>query len=109
MRLTGFLRWWIGHGFRALNVLYAAPAVRPGYPPVVLFRCLLLQQWYGLSDMALEAQLGCDLVFHRFSGLSLEDAVPDHSTLLRFRTALMNRKLAEKLFTEETDSRKLPS
>jgi transposase, IS5 family len=35
---------------RLLGAVYAAPVGRPSYGPLVLLRCLLLQQWYRLSD-----------------------------------------------------------
>ena len=60
----------------------------PGYPALVMFKALLLQQWYGLSDPGLEEALAGRLPFHRFVGLSLTEATPDHSTISRFRTAL---------------------
>jgi IS5 family transposase len=56
---------------------------RPGYRPLLLFKALLLQAWYGLSDAELEFRLGDSLAFGRFVGLSLEDEVPDHTTLCR--------------------------
>jgi transposase, IS5 family len=31
-----------------------APTGRPGYPPLALFRALLLAQWYQLSDPGLK-------------------------------------------------------
>lgn len=73
---------------------------RPGYRPLVLFKALLLQAWYGLSDADLEYRLGDSLAFGRFVGLSLEDAVPDHTTLCRFRNALIAQRLLERLFGE---------
>jgi IS5 family transposase len=54
---------------------------RPGYPVLVLFRALLLQSLYGLSERELEEALGDRLSFKRFVGLSLEDATPDHTVL----------------------------
>ena len=42
---------------RLLCEVYAAPVGRPSYGPVVLMRCLLLQQWYRLSDPGLEEAL----------------------------------------------------
>jgi IS5 family transposase len=36
---------------RQLGAIYAAPFGRPSYGPLVLLRCLLLQQWYRLSDL----------------------------------------------------------
>ena len=75
----------------------------PGYPPVVVLRCLLLGLWHGgLSDPALEAALADRLSFRRFAGLSLSDPVPDHSTLWRFRAALEASGLAEAVFAEIT-------
>jgi IS5 family transposase len=73
---------------------------RPGYPTLVLFRALLLQSLYGLSERELEDALLDRLSFRRFAGLSLEDAVPDHTVLNRFRNRLMEEQLLEKLFAE---------
>ena len=42
---------------RLLGEVYAAPVGRPSYGPVVLLKCLLLQQWYRLSDPGLEEAL----------------------------------------------------
>src|SRR4051812_11316453 len=73
---------------------------RPGYPVLVLFRALLLQSLYGLSDRELEEALIDRLSFKRFVGLSLEDAAPDHTVLNRFRNQLIEQGLVEKLFGE---------
>jgi transposase, IS5 family len=70
------------------------------YPAEMLLRCLLLGVWHGLSDPALEAAIADRLSFRRFVGLSLHDAVPDHSTLWRFRQELGCGGLIDKLFTE---------
>jgi IS5 family transposase len=66
----------------------------------VLLRCLLLQQWYRLSDPGLEEALSDRLSFRRFVGLALADPVPDHSTLSRFRSELVRRGLTERLLVE---------
>jgi IS5 family transposase len=55
---------------------------------MLMFRALLLQQWYGLSDPGLEEALYDRMSFRRFVGLSGDEAAPDHSTLWRFRQAL---------------------
>ena len=47
-----------------------------------------MKSWYALSDPALEKQLARDLLFRRFTGLSISESVPDHSTLWRFRKLL---------------------
>lgn len=71
---------------------------RPPYPPLVLFRVLLLQRWYGLSDEAAEDALCDRLSFRRFAGLSLDEAVPDASTLSRFRSDIAAAGLGDALF-----------
>ncbi|MDZ7923296.1 MAG: transposase [Marinagarivorans sp.] len=73
------------------------------WPPLMMFKALLLQSWYGLSDSQLEKQLARDLLFRRFAGLSLADNVPDHSTLWRFRNTLDKENLREKLLIEIND------
>jgi transposase, IS5 family len=83
-----------------LGEIYAAPVGRPSYGPLVLLRCLLLQQWYRLSDPGLEEALSDRLSFRRFVGLALADPVPDHSTLSRFRSELVRQGLAEALLAE---------
>ena len=72
----------------------------PSYPPLVMLKAVLLQQWYGLSDPALEAALADRLSFRRFCGLALAEATPDHSTIHRFRNALRVKGLDENLFAE---------
>jgi IS5 family transposase len=72
----------------------------PSYPGLVLLRCLLLGVWHDLSDPALEAAIKDRLSFRRFAGLSLHDAVPDHSTLWRFRAELAANGLIERVFAE---------
>jgi len=58
---------------------------RPGFPALTLFKALLLQQWYNLSDPGLEEALADRISFRRFCFLNLEDKAPDHSTIHRFR------------------------
>jgi transposase, IS5 family len=70
----------------------------PGYPALTLFKALLLQQWYGLSDPGLEEALADRLSFRQFLGLSLTEPVPDHSTIWRFREQLAKNGLAERAF-----------
>jgi IS5 family transposase len=72
----------------------------PPYPAVLMFRALLLQQWYGLSDPGLEEALNDRLSFRRFVGLGMEVAAPDHATLWRFREALAGAGLDRAAFAE---------
>jgi len=98
-RLSGLAKWYrfeklIGH------LRDEGSAGRPGYPVLVLFKALLLQSLYGLSDRELEEALDDRLSFRRFVGLSLEEPVPDHTVLNRFRNRLVGDGLLEKLFAE---------
>jgi IS5 family transposase len=70
---------------------------RPPFAPLVMFRALLLAQWYDLSDRDLEEALCDRLSFRRFAGLGLEQATPDHTTLCRFRERLNEAGLTVKL------------
>ena len=58
---------------------------RPGFPPVLLFKAVLLQQWYNLSDPALKEAIDDRFSFRRFLGLNLDEKVPDHSNVHKFR------------------------
>ncbi|WP_245297136.1 MULTISPECIES: IS5 family transposase [Rhodomicrobium] len=80
--------------------IYASQTGRPSYPPLVMIKALLLAQWYGLSDPGLEEALDDTLSFRAFAGLSLQDAVPDHSTICRFRQQLQQHNLSEAIFCE---------
>lgn len=97
-RLAGLVKW-----YRLEQILakqrHDGPG-RPAYPPLVMFKALLLQSLYGLSDAELEDALLDRLSFRRFVGLGLEDTVPDSTTLCRFRNLLVGAGLLEKLFDE---------
>jgi IS5 family transposase len=73
---------------------------RAAWPVLVLFKALLVGSLYGLSERELEDALADRLSFRRFVGLGLEESVPDHSTLNRFRNELVRLGLYEKLFAE---------
>lgn len=97
-RIAGLVRW--DRFEKLLAPIYSAREGRPAYPPLVMFRALLVQQWYVLSDAELEEALSDRLSFRRFCGLALDEEVPDHTTICRFRAQLVARGLAEKLFAE---------
>jgi len=70
------------------------------YNKLKMFKAILLGQWHSLSDAKLEEALNVRLDFMKFCGFELDDLVPDHSSLNRFRNKLIQRKLEEKLLTE---------
>ena len=97
-RLASEVKW-----YRFEKLLVALRDGGPGraaWPPLLLFKALLLQSLYGLSDRELEEALGDRLSFRRFVGLGLEESIPDHTVLSRFRNLLVGEGLMEKLFGE---------
>ena len=85
---------------KKLSRVYSSPHGRPSHPLLLLFKCLLLQSWYTLSDYALEEALDDRLSFRRFVNLSLSEKAPDHSTFSRFREELVRHGLEKTLFEE---------
>lgn len=87
---------------RLLSAIHGSPRGEASYPPLMMFKVLLLQRWYDLSDPAMEEALYDRLSFRRFAGLALEDDTPDHSTIFRFRDELTRRELIAPLLAELT-------
>jgi len=75
-------------------------AGRPSYSGLILFKMCLLQTWYGLSDYEVEERVNDSLSFMQFVGLQLEDEVPDHSVISRFRSELTKKEAFEKIFEQ---------
>jgi transposase, IS5 family len=84
----------------ALAVIHDAKMGRPSIPPLLLFKVLLIQRWYGLGDPAAEDALNDSRAFARFVGLSLGQAAPNYSSISRFRTELTRRGLMEPLIQQ---------
>ena len=70
-----------------------------GYDPVLMFKVLVLQSLYNLSDGAMEAQMLDRLSFMRFLGLGIGDKIPDEKTIWLFREQLKEAGLMDKLFS----------
>ena len=68
------------------------------YDNILMFKILLLQKFYDLSDEKVEEALYVNLLFMKFVGLSLEDLAPDSTTIGRFRNSLIDNKIYDKLF-----------
>src|SRR5664279_1654405 len=69
------------------------PACRVG----VLLRVMILQHLYGLSDPQAEEQLRDRLSFQKFVQLGAQEAVPDETSICRFRARLIECGLHEEL------------
>jgi IS5 family transposase len=80
------------------------PKAGNGTQPMPLERMLrihFMQHWFNLSDPAMEDALYDSESMRRFAGIELaEDAVPDESTILRFRHLLEQYKLSEGIFAQ---------
>lgn len=80
------------------------PTGQRGRPPVGIERMLriyFLQQWYSLADEALEDALYDSQAMRTFAGIDLSaEAVPDATTLLKFRHLLERRELTKEIFEE---------
>lgn len=83
-----------------LSGIHTAAKGEAAYPPLMMFKVLLLQRWHDLSDPAMEAALFDRLSFQRFAGLALDDRTPDHSTIWRFRERLSTAGLIGPLMAE---------
>ena len=86
-----------------LDVVFSKPenhsnAGRPPFDRVMMFRVLILQSLYSLSDDALEFQINDRLSFKRFLGLKSSDRIPDSKTIWKFRATLIQEGIIEALF-----------
>lgn len=97
-QVTALVRW--SRFEKRLCKLEPDGAGRPPFDPLVMFKALLLQQWYGLSDAQLEEALNDRVSFRRFLGLALDADAPDHTTICRFRNRLVAAGLMGRLFAE---------
>jgi IS5 family transposase len=72
---------------------------RPPYPLETMLRIHLLQQWYDLSDPAMEDALIEVPTMRRFAGIDLiSDRIPDETTILAFRHLLEKHDLGDQIF-----------
>ena len=55
----------------------------PGWPPLVLFRALLLATWHDLSDVRLAGALDDRASFRRFCGFSMHEPTPGRTVFVR--------------------------
>lgn len=99
LKLDGLVKWYRFEKVLA-KLRPETGAGRPAYGGLLMFKALMLQQLYRLSDSELEEALCDRLSFRRFAGLGLDETVPDHTTLCRYRNRLVEAGLLEKLFSE---------
>ncbi len=86
------------HGLRTPAAQRKSAAGRKPWDEVVIFKALVVQALYSLSDEQMEFQPRDRLSFMRFLGLGIEDRVPDATTLWLYRDALAEAGMVEHLF-----------
>jgi IS5 family transposase len=72
---------------------------RPPYDYVMMFKILILQRYYNLSDDQVEYQINDRMSFMRFLNLSIADDIPDSKTVWYFRERLIDLDIVEELFS----------
>jgi IS5 family transposase len=83
-----------------------APEGKKGRPPFALetmLRIHFMQQWFTLSDPAMEEALHDIALFREFAQLNWDQRLPDESTILRFRHLLERHKLADQILVTVND------
>lgn len=73
----------------ALGAISCAVKGEPAWPPLALFKALLLSIWYDLSDVKFAEALDDRATFRRFCGFSRSEPTPERTTFVRFRKALI--------------------
>lgn len=85
-----------------LDPLYSATKGEPAWPPLAMFKALLLSIWYDLSDVKLAEALDDRASFRRFCGFSANEATPERTAFVRFRKHLVANSLDRSLFEAVT-------
>jgi IS5 family transposase len=75
-----------------------SPAGRPSHDLLVIVKCFLLQTIYNLSDPRLEEEIADRRSFQIFLGLNSHDAIPDETTICRYRELFARFSLDKALF-----------
>ena len=107
VRLNNVIQWEIFRPVleKALHKEPKGAGGRPPYDSLLMFKILILQRIYNLSDDQVEFQINDRRSFMRFLGLNLEDRVPDAKTIWLFRDNLVKADVMRELF--DTFSRQL--
>ena len=82
------------------------PEGKNGRPPFALetmLRIHCMQQWFTLSDLAMEEAFFDTPIYREFAQLDAHGRIPDESTILRFRHRLEKHKLADRILATVND------
>lgn len=82
----------------ALHVEPKGPGGRTPYDRLMMFKIIMLQRYYNLSDEQTEFQIKDRLSFQQFLGLQIGDNIPDEKTIWLFKEQLKEHDLSDKLY-----------
>jgi len=85
-----------------LSSVHASAKGEQAWPPLAMFKALLLSVWYDLSDVKLAEALDDRASFRRFCGFSASEPVPERTAFVRFRRRLVAAGLDRALFETVT-------
>ena len=91
---------------RGLECIHSAAKGEPAWPPLALFKALLIAVWHDLSDVKLAEALEDRASFRRFCGFSTSEPTPERTTFVRFRRHLATKGLDVLLFAAVTQQLK---
>ena len=99
-KLNRVINWGIFEGLLRSAFTKEAKGAggRPPFNYVMMFKILILQRLYNISDDQAEFQINDRMSFMRFLGLGLGETVPDAKTVWHFRNELTNAGIIEELF-----------
>ena len=98
--LSGLIDWDRIAGI--LGQVHASAKGEPAWPPLAMFKALLLSVWHDLSDVRLAEALDDRASFRTFCGFSRTEDTPERTAFVRFRKALIAHDLDRLLFTTVT-------
>jgi IS5 family transposase len=81
-----------------LGGVHSSAKGEAAWPPLAMFKALLLSVCYDLSDVKLAEALDDRSSFRRFCGFSGAEATPERTAFVRFRRALITQGLDHLLF-----------
>lgn len=82
----------------SLNRSNGAKGGRPAFNSLKMFKAVVVQKYFNLSDEALEFRLNDSLSFMRFTGFEFGEKMPDARTIWKFKEILTNAGVMEELF-----------
>jgi IS5 family transposase len=94
-RLGGLLNWTPIE--ELLGDIHTASKGERAWPPLALFKAMLIAVWYDLSDVTLAEALDDRASFRRFCGFAAQETKPERTAFVRLRKVLVARGLDKAL------------